>query len=128
MFYYCLFCLVDLKENEVAEVQPPPVILYPQSQDQSQSNGAGHYSQGAPVIRPIEPPLHPPVDPIYPPQYDPSFPDIGHTGQTDRNLATQHTEGRYPETPLRRTNPPVSEPGVHVDTFHSVVSIVQLYT
>ncbi|KAF3842840.1 hypothetical protein F7725_001689 [Dissostichus mawsoni] len=53
-------------ENEVAEVQPPPVIVYPDTQDQSQNNGAGHYSHGGPVIRPIEPPPQPPVKPDTP--------------------------------------------------------------
>lgn len=112
-------------ENEVAEVQPPPVILYPQSQDQSQShsNGAGHYSQGA-SIRPIQPPPHPPVDPRYPPHYDPRFPDTRHTGQTDGRLATQQTEDRYPVTPQRRPSPPVLQP--HVDTAGSGLHLIAL--
>lgn len=115
------FMNFNLKENEVAEVQPPPVILYPQSHDQSHNNGAGHYSQGGSVIRPIEPPPHPPVDPRYPPQYDPRFPDPRHTGQTDGRLATHHTENRYPVTP-RRPSPPVPQPAGRVDPPASGVS------
>lgn len=102
-------------ENEVAEVQPPPVVLYPQSQDQSHNNGAGHYSQSGSVIRPIEPPPHPPADPRYPPKYEPRFPDVRHPGQTDGRLATQHTENRYPVTPHRRPSPPVPQPAVPVE-------------
>lgn len=117
-----------LKENEVAEVQPPPVILYPQSQDQSHNNGAGHYSQGGPVVQPIEPPPQPPVDPRYPPQYDPRFPDSRHTGQTDGRLATQQTENRYPVTPQRRPSRPVPQPAGHVETSGSAVSILLLVT
>lgn len=67
-------------ENEVAEVQPPPVVLYPQSHEQSHNNGAGHYSQsgsaGAPPIEPPPPPQPQPpverVEPRYPPRYEPS--------------------------------------------------------
>uniref|UniRef100_A0A8C3A675 Collagen alpha-1(XVIII) chain n=1 Tax=Cyclopterus lumpus TaxID=8103 RepID=A0A8C3A675_CYCLU len=115
-----------LKENEVAEVQPPPVILYPQSQDQSHNNGAGHYSQGGSAIRPIEPPPHPPVDPRYPPQYDPRFPDPRRTGQTDGRLATQQTENRYPVTPQRRPSPPVAQPVSHVEPSESGLHIIAL--
>ncbi|XP_058475540.1 collagen type XVIII alpha 1 chain a isoform X2 [Solea solea] len=103
-------------ENEVAEVQPPPVILYPQSQDQSQNNGAGHYSQGGSSIRPIEPPPRPPTDPRFPPQYDPRFPDPRHTGHTDGTLVTERTENRFPVTPQRRPSVPLPQPGVHVHT------------
>lgn len=119
-----LFLLISLKENEVAEVQPPPVILYPQSGDESQNNGAGHYSQGGSSIRPIEPPPQPPVEPRYPPQYDPRFPDPRRTGQTDGGLATRQTENRYPVTPQRRPSPPVVHPVGHVDTSVSGVSIL----
>ena len=119
MFYSCYF---SLKENEVAEVQPPPVILYPQSQDQSQSNGAGHYSQGGSSIRPIEPPPQPPVEPRYPPQYDPRFPDPRHTGQTDGGLDTEQPEKRYLVTRQRRPSPPVVHPVGHADTSGSGVS------
>lgn len=98
-------------ENEVAEVQPPPVIQYPQSQDQSHNNGAGHYSQGGSSIRPIEPPPRPPVEPRYPPQYDPRFPDPRHTGQTDGRPAPKHTDNRYPVTPQRPPSQPVLQPG-----------------
>lgn len=107
----------------MAEVQPPPVILYPQSQDQSHNNnGAGHYSQGGSAIRPIEPPPHPPVDPVYPPQYDPRFPDPRQTGQTDGRPATQKTEHRYPVTPQRRPSLPLPQPFGHVDVSGSGVS------
>lgn len=43
--------------NEVAEVQPPPVVVYPRPPDRTVNNGAGDYSQGSAVIRPVEPPL-----------------------------------------------------------------------
>lgn len=109
----------------MAEVQPPPVILYPQSQDQS-NNGAGHYSQGGTAVQPIEPPPRPSVDPRYPPQYDPRFPDPRHTGQTDGRLATQETENRYPVTPQRRPNPPVPQPAGHAEISGSAVSILLL--
>ncbi len=108
----------------MAEVQPPPVVLYPQSQDHS--SGAGHYSQGGSVIRPIEPPPQPPVEPGYPPQYEPRFPDQRNTGQTDGRLATHQTESRYPVTPARRPSPPVWQPAGHVDTSSSGVSTLNL--
>ena len=107
----------------MAEVQPPPVILYPQSQDQSHNNGASHYSQGGSSIRPIEPPPQPPVDPRYPAQFDPRFPDPRHTGQTDGRLSPQQTENRYPVTPQRRPSPPVPQPGGRVGTSVSGVGI-----
>lgn len=110
----------------MAEVQPPPVVLYPQSQDESHNSGAGHYSQGGSAIRPIEPPPQPPVDPRYPPQYDPRFPDQRNTGHTDGRLATHHTENRYPVTPQRRPNPPVPHPAGHGDTSSSGVSTLLL--
>lgn len=110
-------------ENEVAEVQPPPVIVYPQSQDQSQNNGAGHYSDSGSVIRPIEPPPHQPVDPRYPPQYDPRFPDTRHTGHTDSSLATHQTENRYPVTPQRRPHP---NPHLHLETAVSGLHLIAL--
>uniref|UniRef100_A0A8C9XA11 Collagen type XVIII alpha 1 chain a n=1 Tax=Sander lucioperca TaxID=283035 RepID=A0A8C9XA11_SANLU len=113
-------------ENEVAEVQPPPVILHPQSQDQSQNNGAGHYSQGGHAIRPIEPPPQPPVDPRYPPQYDPRFPDPRHTGQTDGRPATQQAENRYPITPQRRPSTPVPQPAGHSDPSASGLHLIAL--
>uniref|UniRef100_A0A8D3CMZ1 Collagen alpha-1(XVIII) chain n=1 Tax=Scophthalmus maximus TaxID=52904 RepID=A0A8D3CMZ1_SCOMX len=119
--------LRQVMENEVAEVQPPPVILYPQSQDQSHNNnGAGHYSQGGSAIRPIEPPPHPPVDPVYPPQYDPRFPDPRQTGQTDGRPATQKTEHRYPVTPQRRPSLPLPQPFGHVDVSGSGLHLIAL--
>lgn len=106
----------------MAEVQPPPVILYPQSTDQSHNNGAGHYSQSGSSIRPIEPPPHPPVDPRYPPQYDPRFQDQRHTGQTDGSLAIRNTDNKYyPVTPQRRPSLPVPEHAAS-DTLPSGVS------
>lgn len=106
----------------MAEVQPPPVPHYPESQDQSHNNGAGHYSQGGPVVQPIEPPPQPPVEPRYPPHYDPRFPDPRHTGQTDGRLATHQTENRYPVTPQRLPNQPVPQPASPVETSGSGVS------
>ncbi|CAB1426641.1 unnamed protein product [Pleuronectes platessa] len=113
-------------ENEVAEVQPPPVIHYPQSQDQSHNNGAGHYSQGGSAIRPIEPPPQPAVDPVYPPRYDPRFPDPRQTGQTDGRLPPQSTDNRYPVTPQRRPSPDLPQPGGHVDGSGSGLHIISL--
>ncbi|XP_015225029.1 PREDICTED: collagen alpha-1(XVIII) chain-like, partial [Cyprinodon variegatus] len=40
--------------NEVAEVQPPPVVVYPHTPERNANNGAGRYSEGSAVIRPIE--------------------------------------------------------------------------
>lgn len=113
-------------ENEVAEVQPPPVIQYPQSQDQSHNNGAGHYSQGGSSIRPIEPPPRPPVDPRYPAQYDPRFPDPRHTGETDGRLATRPTDNRHPVTPQRRPSPPVAQPAGNLDTSGPGLHLIAL--
>lgn len=103
----------------MAEVQPPPVILYPQSQDQSQNNGAGHYSEGFTLIKPIEPPAPTPADPRYFPKYDQT-----HTGHTDGRFANQQTESRFPVTPQRQPVPPVLEPAGHFDIQGSGVSKV----
>uniref|UniRef100_A0A3P9CGE2 Collagen alpha-1(XVIII) chain n=1 Tax=Maylandia zebra TaxID=106582 RepID=A0A3P9CGE2_9CICH len=113
-------------ENEVAEVQPPPVILYPQSQDQSQNNGAGHYSEGFTLIKPIEPPAPTPADPRYFPKYDPRFPDQTHTGHTDGRFANQQTESRFPVTPQRQPVPPVLEPAGHFDIQGSGLHLIAL--
>lgn len=48
----------------MAEVQPPPVILYPHNPDRPHNNGAGHYSESGSVIRPIEPPQQRPNPPV----------------------------------------------------------------
>ncbi|KAI9535111.1 hypothetical protein NQZ68_007200 [Dissostichus eleginoides] len=112
-------------ENEVAEVQPPPVIVYPDTQDQSQNNGAGHYSHGGPVIRPIEPPPQPPVKPRYPPQYDPRFPDPRQTGHTDGRFVPHQTDNRYSVTP-RRPSPPIPQPAVPVEPSASGLHIIAL--
>lgn len=93
----------------MAEAQPPPVVLYPHSQDHTQNNGAGQYSQGGTVIRPIEPPP-PPVEPRYPPQYEPRFPEQLHPSQTDGRLVSQPNDSKYAVTPQRRPNPPVPGP------------------
>lgn len=111
--------------NEVAEVQPPPVIVYPDTQDQSQNNGAGHYSHGGPVIRPIEPPPQPPVNPRYPPQYDPRFPDPRQTGHTDGRFIPHQTDNRYSVTP-RRPSPPIPQPAVPVEPSASGLHIIAL--
>lgn len=105
----------------MAEVQPPPVILYPHSQDQSLNNGAGHYSQGGPAIQPIDPPPQPPVNNNYPPRYEPRFPETRHTGHTDGRSGTQ-TETQHPVTPQRPPNPPVVQPLGNVETSASAVS------
>ncbi|XP_034077359.1 collagen type XVIII alpha 1 chain a isoform X1 [Gymnodraco acuticeps] len=111
--------------NEVAEVQPPPVIVYPDTQDQSQNNGAGHYSHGGPVIRPIEPSSQPPVNPRYPPQYDPRFPDPRQTGHTDGRFVPHQTDNRYSVTP-RRPSPPIPQPAVPAEPSASGLHIIAL--
>lgn len=118
-----IFKSFHLQENEVAEVQPPPVIAYPQSQDQSHNNGAGHYSQGGSAVHPIEPPPQPPAEPRYPPQYEPRFPDPRQTGHTDGRLATPQTDNRHPVTPQRRPSPPVPQPGGHSHTGTSATGV-----
>uniref|UniRef100_A0A667Z6W2 Collagenase NC10/endostatin domain-containing protein n=1 Tax=Myripristis murdjan TaxID=586833 RepID=A0A667Z6W2_9TELE len=125
-----------MKDNEVAEVQPPPVILYPQSQDQSHNNGAGHYSQSNPATRPIEPPPQRPIepprrepsnpDPRYPPRYDPRFPVPRYSGHTDGRLNPAQPENRYPVTPQRRPNPPVPQPAGHVHTSGPGLHLIAL--
>lgn len=102
------FIFFPVKDNEVAEAQPPPVVLYPHSPDHSQNNGASQYSQGGSVIRPIETP--PPVERRYPPQYEPRFPDQQRPSQTDGRLINQPSDGKYAVTPQRRPNPPVPGP------------------
>lgn len=125
-------------DNEVAEVHPPPVVVYPQSpvhnpvqnenlnQDQSQNNGAGHYSES--VIRPIEPPVYKPADrePEYPPRYEPRFPDprvstAGHTDSGQSSHRPDHHQQYPPVTTQRRPNPrpnpqPNPQPSQHLDT------------
>lgn len=123
-FKHPLTHLYIWKENEVAEAQPPPVILYPHSQDQSHNNGAGHYSQGGPVIQPIEPPPQPPVsnNNNYPTQYEPRVPETRHTGHTDGQSGAQ-AENRHTVTPHRPPNPPVLPPLGNVETSASAVSV-----
>lgn len=104
----------------MAEVHPPPVVLYPHSQDQSHNNGAGHYSQGGPAIQPIDPPPQQPVN-NYPPRYEPRFPETRHTGHTDDRSGTQ-TENQRPVTPQRPPDPPVLQPVGNVETSASAVS------
>lgn len=106
----------------MAEAQPPPVILYPHSQDQSHNNGAGHYSQGGPAIQPIEPPPQPPVN-NYPPQNEPRLPETRYTGHTDGRSGTQ-TENRHTVTPHRPPNPPLLQPLGNVETSASAVSVL----
>ncbi|MEQ2157883.1 hypothetical protein GOODEAATRI_006429 [Goodea atripinnis] len=55
--YQFISAFLRLTGNEVAEVQPPPVVVYPHTPDRTANNGAGHYSQSSVVIRPIEPPV-----------------------------------------------------------------------
>lgn len=113
------------EDNEVAAVKPPPVVLYPQSQDQSPNNGAEHYSQGGSPTHPIEPPPRQPVeiprppqpDPRYPPQYDPRY---------DRYEPPQ-PEIRYPVTP-RRPSPPVPQPAGHAHTSGPGLHLMALNT
>lgn len=109
----------------MAEAQPPPVILYPHSQDQSNNNGAGHYSQGGAVIRPIEPPPQPPVNNKYPPEYEPRLPETRHAGHTDGRTSTQ-LEDRHAESPRRAANPPVQQPLGNAETAASAVSVFLL--
>lgn len=113
----------------MAEVQPPPVVLYPHSQDQSHNNGAGHYSQGGAAIQPIEPPPQPPVNNNnnhhQPTQYESRLPETRHTGHTDGRSGTQ-AENRHPVTPRRPPNPPVLQPLGNVETSATAVSVLLL--
>uniref|UniRef100_A0A3Q0QVJ8 Collagen alpha-1(XVIII) chain n=1 Tax=Amphilophus citrinellus TaxID=61819 RepID=A0A3Q0QVJ8_AMPCI len=115
-------------ENEVAGVQPPPVILYPQSQDQSQNNGAGDYSEGFTLVKPIDPPKPTPADPRYVPKYEPRFPDQTHSGQTYERFGTQQNERRYPVTPQRHPAPPVLGPVGRFETYGSGLHLIALNT
>lgn len=123
-------------DNEVAAVQPPPVVLYPQSQDQSPNNGAEHYSQGGAATRPIEPPPRQPAedprpprpDTRYPPQYEPRFPDPRYPPQTDGRYNPVQPENRYPVTPQRRPNPPPPQPAGHVHTSGPGLHLIALNT
>ncbi|KAG7278528.1 hypothetical protein CRUP_009792, partial [Coryphaenoides rupestris] len=120
------------QENEVAEVHPPPVVIYPESQD-----GAGHYSQGGradprPVDQPPpssphrpQPPAETPrrdhpappqPDPRYPPHYDPRFPDQRYPGQTAERANRPQQPPQQPEVrhPVTARRPHVPQPAAHV--------------
>lgn len=138
-------------DNEVAAVQPPPVVNYPQSQDHSANNGAEHFSQGGSAIHHIKPPPRKPVeiprpakpenrnpDPRYPPQYDPRYPpqtDAKYPPQTDgryshvqpENRYPTQPESRFPVTPQRRPIPlPVPQPAGHLHTSGPGLHLIAL--
>lgn len=131
---FVILVIFHLKDNEVAAVKPPPVVLYPQSQDQSNNNGAEHYSQGGTATRPIEPPPQQPAEPPRreptrpDPRYDPRFPDPRYPSQTDGRYHPSQPENRYPVTPQRRPSPPVPQPAGHVHTSGPGVSITEYFT
>lgn len=118
-------CWLFLQDNEVAAVQPPPVVHY--SQDHTANNGA---EQISPPHQPIEFPRNEPEsrnpnppdsrypDPRYPPytdnRYNPVQPEIRYPVQPERN----------PITPARRPSPPVNQPEGHTHTSGPGVSSV----
>lgn len=122
-------CWLFLQDNEVAAVQPPPVVHY--SQDHTANNGA---EQISPPHQPIEFPRSEPEnrnpnppdsrypDPRYPPytdnRYNPVQPEIRYPVQPERN----------PITPARRPSPPVNQPEGHTHTSGPGVSSVNKVT
>lgn len=122
-------CWLFLQDNEVAAVQPPPVVHY--SQDHTANNGA---EQISPPHQPIEFPRSEPEnrnpnppdsrypDPRYPPytdsRYNPVQPEIRYPVQPERN----------PITPARRPSPPVNQPEGHTHTSGPGVSSVDFIT
>lgn len=123
-----LASLFLLQDNEVAAVEPPPVVPY--SQDHTANNGA---EQISPPHQPIELPresenrnpsppetLYP--EPQYPPQPDPRYPP-----NTDSRYDYRYPE-RYPVTPPRRPNPPVIQAEGHTHTSGPGVSLLNLFT
>lgn len=138
-------------DNEVAAVQPPPVVNYPQSQDHSANNGAEQFSQGGAATNPIVPPPRQPIeiprpaqpnnrDPREPPQYDPRYPsqtDPRYPPQTDGRYIPVQPENRYPTQPERRYHitpqrqpvpPPVPQPAGHVHTSGPGLHLIALNT
>uniref|UniRef100_A0A8C4ZY78 FZ domain-containing protein n=1 Tax=Gadus morhua TaxID=8049 RepID=A0A8C4ZY78_GADMO len=108
-------------ENEVAEVQPPPVVIYTQSQDQS------HHQQETPRREHAPQP-----DPRYPPHYDPRFPDPRYPGQTAERAnppppPPQQPEVRHPVTARRPHVPPAApKPAAHVHTSGPGLHLIAL--
>lgn len=128
-----------LQDNEVAAVEPPPVVLY------SPDSNSGAFQPESPVQPEPHPPAHhkPPdpysqhpthpdtryhPDPRYPAPTDPRYPSYTDRGNQPDGRATQDwpTYQRYPLTTPQR--PPVPEtpvhrhtsgPGVHRSPFHS---------
>lgn len=117
--------LMFLQDNEVAAVQPPPVIQY--SQDHTANNGA---EQISPPHNPVELPResenrNPSTpdssypDPRYVPQPDPRYPP-----HTDSRYNSGHLPIRFPVTPARRPSPPANQPEGHTHTSGPGVSLV----
>lgn len=117
--YYC--CTLYLQNNEVAAVQPPPVVHY--SQSHSANNGAEQYSHV--VDTPVQQPeshgsehSQPGVDTQYNTHYS-SHPDTRYPPQPDhRSPHTDHQyipvqPERYPNTPIHRPSIPVHQPESH---------------
>uniref|UniRef100_A0A4W4GXF4 Thrombospondin-like N-terminal domain-containing protein n=1 Tax=Electrophorus electricus TaxID=8005 RepID=A0A4W4GXF4_ELEEL len=128
-------------DNEVAAVQPPPVVHY--SQGHSASSGAEHFAHSESASRPIEPPARQPTEkhvreppPPAPldPRYDPRYsshpdtryqpqpqPDPRYQPQPDPRYIPMQPD-RYPVTPARRPNLPVHQPEGHMHTSGPGVS------
>lgn len=116
---------VDL-DNEVAAVEPPPVVPY--SQDHTANNGA---EQISPPHQPVDLPRENPSPPetFYPePQYPP-LPDSRYPPNTDSRYDSGQSPIRYPErypvTP-RRPSPPVNQPEGHTHTSGPGLHLIAL--
>lgn len=127
--YY--YCTLYLQHNEVAAVQPPPVVQY--SQSHSANNGAEHYSHVDSPIR--QPDSHgsehsqPAIDPQYNTHYSshpdtryPPHPDYRFPARTDRPYIPVQPE-RYPIPPVLRPSTPIHQPEDHVHTSGPGVSL-----
>ncbi|XP_026861492.2 collagen type XVIII alpha 1 chain a isoform X1 [Electrophorus electricus] len=132
-------------DNEVAAVQPPPVVHY--SQGHSASSGAEHFAHSESASRPIEPPARQPTEkhvreppPPAPldPRYDPRYsshpdtryqpqpqPDPRYQPQPDPRYIPMQPD-RYPVTPARRPNLPVHQPEGHMHTSGPGLHLIAL--
>ncbi len=117
------------QDNEVAAVQPPPVVHY--SQDHTANNGA---EQISPPHPPIEFPRREPEN-RNPNPPDSRYPDPRYPPNTDNRYTDPVQPHRYPVqpernpiTPARRPSPPVNQPEGHVHTSGPGVSSVNFIT
>ncbi|KAK1165527.1 hypothetical protein AOXY_G14088 [Acipenser oxyrinchus oxyrinchus] len=92
-------------ENEVAAVQPPPVVHY--SQGHSPNSGAGHISHNEPVNRQPEQKPHWPHPPHQPDQGHVVYPSTPERQPAGRNPAKpEFSYPSYPSPPQRRPSQP----------------------